>query len=153
MVEDVTEASKGGYALLDAGTARVIDGDDGRSHFESEFLNFHDFVSRRASERATVNGEVERVNEDESSVNFAVARYDAVAKEDILVHAEVVASVRDKLVDFDEGAFVKKHVNAFTSGLFTFLVLLVDARLTASQFRLSVEFYELLLCVVHVIWK
>ena len=64
----------------------------------------------------------------------AVAGDEAVAVDDLLVHAEVVAVVADQLVGFLEGAFVEQQVDAFARGEFAFGVLAGAALVSTARF-------------------
>ena len=63
----------------------------------------------------------------------AVAGDEAVAVDDLLIHAEIAAAVADELVHLFEGAFVEQQVDAFARGELAFLVLLVPALLAAPR--------------------
>ena len=111
------------HALLYAGASRVVEGNDGGAVFERELLHFHDFGGVAFAQRTAVCREVIGIDKDQAPVDFAVTGNHAVAGNLFLLHAEVVAAVRDKLVEFVEGALVEQHVDAFTGGHASRLVL------------------------------
>jgi hypothetical protein len=61
--------------------------------------------------------------------------HDAVARHDLLLHAEVLAAVRDQLVDFLEGAGIEQPRHSLARRELPLLVLLLQPRLAAAQFR------------------
>ena len=69
----------------------------------------------------------------------------AVAGDDLGVHAEVAAAVLDEFVEFFEGSFVEEEFDAFANGEFAFLVLALAAFRPAAGFRGGVavaKFFE-----------
>ena len=75
-------------------------------------------------------------------MNAAVAADDAVAGDDLLLHPEIHAAVRDQLVDFFEGAGVKEARHALARRQLALLVLLLDARFAAAEFGEALAFPE-----------
>ena len=68
---------------------------------------------------------------------------DAVARNQLLVHAEVAAAVGDELVDLLEGAPIEQQLDPLARGELSLLVLPVDPFLTAAQLGLGVQRGEL----------
>ena len=101
------------------------------------------FCALALGERAAEDGEVLREDVDQAAVDAAVAGDEAVAGDDLLVHAEIAAAVGDQLVEFLEGAFVEQQLDALAGGELAFLVLaraalrpaaLLGGRVAAAQF-------------------
>ena len=70
----------------------------------------------------------------------------------LLLHAEIIATVRDEHVELLAGAFVQKHLDAFAGRVLALLVLLVDCLLTAAQacgFAVFDELADLVLNIAH----
>ena len=86
-----------------------------------------DFLRVGFRERAAENGEILGEDVDQAVVDVAVAGDEAVAGDDLLLHAEVAAAMRDELVEFFEGAFVEEQFDALAGGKFALFVLAVAA--------------------------
>ena len=74
-------------------------------------------------ERAAEDGEVLGEDVDQAAVDAAVAGDDAVARDLLLVHAEVGAAVDDELVDLVEAARIEQELDALAGGHLALLVL------------------------------
>ena len=81
------------------------------------------------------HGEVLREDVDQAAVDAAVAGDEAVAGDDLLVHAEIAAAVGDELVDLFEGALVEQQFDALAGGQLAFLVLALAALGAAALLR------------------
>jgi hypothetical protein len=77
-------------------------------------------------------------------VNQAVAGDEAVAIDDVLFHAELLAAMPDQFVGFDEGTLVQQQVNAFAGGELALSVLPLAAFVAASGFGAGVTPAQLL---------
>ena len=75
-------------------------------------------------------------------MDAAVAGHHAVARHDLLLHAEVLAAMRHQLVDFLERARVEQPRHALARGQLALLVLFLEARFAAAQFRQALAFAE-----------
>ena len=100
--KDVGVAAEREHAFLDARAAGVVEADDRHAHLHREIHDLHDLRGVRLRERPAEDGEVLRERVDRPAVDAALAGDDAVARDDLLVHAEVAAPVGDELVDFLE---------------------------------------------------
>ena len=69
----------------------------------------HDLRGVGLRQRSAEDGEVLREREDLAAVDEAVAGDDAVARHDLIRHAEVAAAVCDELVDFLERARIEQR--------------------------------------------
>ncbi len=121
--EDVGVSGEGHDAFLDAGTAGVVEADDGSADAHGGVHELDDFGGVGFGERAAEDGEVLREDEDETAFDASVAGDEAVAEELLLLHAEVGAAVRDHLVGLFEGAFVEKELDALTGRHLALLTL------------------------------
>ena len=79
------------------------------------------------AEAAARDGEVLCVGVDQTAVDRAVARDDAVARHVFLVHAEVRAAVFDEHTELDERILVKELLEALTRRLFSLSMLFLNA--------------------------
>ena len=75
---------------------------------QGEVHDLADFLRVGFRERSAEDREILRENVDEAAVDVAEAGDEAVAGDDLLVHAEVAAAMCDELVEFFEGAFVEE---------------------------------------------
>ena len=129
--EDVGVAGERDHAFLDARAAGIVEADHGRAGLQREVHDLADLLRVGFGERAAEDGEILREDVDQAAVDAAVAGDEAVAGDDLLLHAEIAAAVRDQLVEFLEGALVEQQFDALARGELAFLVL-AGAALRAS---------------------
>ena len=67
---------------------------------------------------------------------------DAVARDDLVLHPEVAAAVRDELVDFLERAGIEQQLDPLAGGQLAGRVLALDARLAAAELRAALQIGE-----------
>ena len=111
-------------------------------------ITLHIFAAKVSEYR-----EVLRENVHLPSVDRAAPGHDAVAEVGFLAEPEVVAAVRDEHVEFLERALVEQHFDALPGGFLAFLMLRVDAFLSAAQLGLLADlhqFLDLVLNVAHI---
>ena len=85
-------------------------------------------------ERTAKDREVLAVDEHHAAaVDRAIADDDAVTEDLVTLHAEVGAAVLDEGIPFLEAAFIEQELDALARGQFAACVLLVDARLAATE--------------------
>ena len=80
-----------------------------------------------------MNGEVLCEDEYETAFDGTATGYDTVAKELLLFHAEVVATVLLEHVVLLERTFVEQHLNALTGCVLSTFVLFLDGFLTTTE--------------------
>jgi len=68
-----------------------------------------------------------------------LASNDTITVDLLLLHSEVIASVGDKLIVFHEAAGVEEQLNTLARRQFVLTVVLVNARLTATEERLAAD--------------
>src|SRR4029079_19808326 len=112
--------------------AGVVQPDDRRTVAHREIHDLTDLFRERLGERSPEDGEVLREDVDETSVDAAVARDDAIAIELLLLETEVGRAVHDEPVELDERAFIEKKVEALARREFSFCVLRLHSRGTAT---------------------
>ena len=103
----------------------------------------------RFAQRTTKHCEVLAIHKDQAPVNHAVARDHAVARNLLVLHAEVHTAVLDKHVPLFKTAFVQQHLQALTRGEFAFFVLRVDALLPTAYTRQLTLGFQLFKNVLH----
>ena len=86
-------------------------------------------------ERAAENREVLREHVSQAAVDVTPTGDEAIAGNDLLLHAEIAAVMGDQLVQLFERSFVEQQLDAFPRGKLTFLVLPLFARFTATLLR------------------
>jgi hypothetical protein len=82
-------------------------------------------------------------------VNESVAGDEAVAVDNLLVHAKVAGTVADEFVELLEGAFVEEQVDAFAGGELSFFVLACAAFFASSILSVGVAAAEFVEAVGH----
>ena len=102
-------------------------------------------ISRRWFPTAAAeHGEVLRERHRPRVRDAAVAAHHAVAGNDLLLHPEILAAVRDQLVDFFEGARVEQPRHALARGQLALVVLFLEALLAAAQLGQALALVEFL---------
>ena len=142
--EDVGVAAERQHAFLDPRAARVVQADDRRPHLHRQVHDLHDLGGVGFGERAAEDGEVLGEGVNGAAVDPAAARDDAVTRNDLLVHPEVAAAVRDELVDLLEGPGIEQQIDALARGQLAGFVLPAEAILAAAQFRAALQLFEML---------
>jgi hypothetical protein len=142
--EDVGVAAERQHAFLDARAARIVQAHDRRPHLHGEVHDLDDLRGVGLRERAAEDGEVLREGVDRPAVHEPLPGDDAVARDDLLIHPEVAAAVRDELVDLLERAGIEQQVDPLARGQLAGLVLLAQAGLAAAEFGAALELLEML---------
>gem|GEM_PF-5058313 len=131
--EDLRVAPEALDAFLDARAAGVVEAHDRHAHLQGGVHHLADLLGVGLREGAAEDGEVLAEEVDRPPVHARVPRDHAVPEDLLLLHAEVVATVRDEAVELDEGAFVDEEVDALARRQLALRVLRVDALLAAPE--------------------
>ena len=83
--------------------------------------------------RSAEDGEVLGEDVHQATADSAVAGHDAITREDLLLHPEVVGAVGNEGSDLLEGSGVQEEVDTLPRGEFPLSVLLIDAGLAAAE--------------------
>ncbi|BFO14841.1 hypothetical protein SHKM778_12290 [Streptomyces sp. KM77-8] len=134
--EDLAVRAQRGHALLDAGSAGVVDPDDGAAGLQREVHHLDDLLAVDLAEGSAEDREVLGENGDRAAVDGPVAGDDAVAVGTVRVEAEVIGAVPGELVQLDEGALVEQEIDPFTGRQLALGMLLLDGACGAGVRRL-----------------
>src|SRR6185437_13755651 len=118
--------------------------DNGRAHLHSEIHDLADLQRVGLAERAAEDRKVLRKDVDETAINAAVPRDDAVARILLVLHAEIEAAVFNELIDLFECVFIEKQVDALARGEFALGFLLVQTLFAAAEFGGASDLHEAL---------
>ena len=110
--EDVGVAGQRDHALLDPRAARVVEADDRGARLHGEVHDLADLPRVGLGERAAEDREVLGEHEDRPAVDAPRAGHHPVARDALLVHAEVAALVDDEAVHLGERALVEQQLDA-----------------------------------------
>ena len=91
-----------------------------------------------------MNGEVLCEDEDETTVDRTTTCYDTVAKELLLLHAEVMATVLLEHVVLFERTFVEQHVDTLAGSVFATFMLFLNCFFTTTETSLLTLLDQLL---------
>jgi hypothetical protein len=141
--KDVGVAAEREHAFLDPRPSGVVQSDDRGPHLHREIHDLHDLRGVRFRQRPAEDGEVLRERVDRPAVHAPLPRDHAVARDDLLVHAEVAAPVRDELVDFLEAAGIEQQVDPLARRELARFVLAAQPVLAASELRAALEVLEI----------
>jgi hypothetical protein len=136
-VEDVGVTGQRLDALLDPGSARIVEPDDRRAGLHGQVHDAADLLGVGLRQAAAEDGEVLAEHVDQPALDGAVSGHHTVPVGPVVHHAEVVVAVPDQGADFLEGAFVEQEVEAFAGGELALGVLRLDASWTAAQLGLG----------------
>ena len=129
--ENIGVAGQRDDAFLNARAAGIVEAHQRRAVLQRQVHHLADFLRVGFRERSAEDGEILREDVGQAAVDAAIAADHAVAGDDLLVHAEIPAAVRDQLVELFEGAFVEQQLDALARGELAFLML----PLAALRFR------------------
>ena len=132
-LEHVGIAREARHPLLDAGPARIVEADDRRADLHGTVHDLADLLGMTFGQRAAEDGEVLAEDEDETAVDRAMARDHAVARDPLILHAEVGAAVLDEHIGLLEGARVEEQLQALARRELAALVLGGDAPPAAAE--------------------
>ena len=136
-------------AFLNARAAGIVEADHGRSGLEREVHDLDDFLRVGLGERSAEDRKILREDVGGTAVDEAVAGDEAVAVDDLILHAEVARAMANQLVDFLEGAFVEQQIDALASGEFSFLMLAGAALFASTGFGGGVAAAEFCEAIGH----
>src|SRR4029079_7729335 len=105
--------------FLDAGSAGVIDADDGDAVAKRKLLHLDDLLRGHLTERATEDRRVICVHRDATPVDLAEAGDDAVARDLAVLHPKAMRAVGGDDVELHERSLVEQHLDAGSGGRFT----------------------------------
>ena len=117
-----------------------------------EVHDLADLLAGCLGEGAAEDGEVLRVDVDEAAIDLAVAGDDGVARDALLVEAELVRAMSDQGVDLLEGALVEEDVDPLAGGELAALVLGLDALGSAALTGGFLEAFELREAVLFLLF-
>ena len=84
------------------------------------------------AQRAALDREVLGKGIDQAAVHRAVAGDNALTRQILFVLPEIRATMLHEHVQFNEGAFIKEHLNALTGSMLALGMLLFNAARTAA---------------------
>jgi len=148
-LEYLAEAAKRADTLLDSGSRRVVEPDDGRADLHRLIHHLTDLFGEHLAERAAKHGKIVGEDEDRSTVDLAVARDDAVGQKLLFLHPEGVVAVGAELVELVEGVVVEEVVDTLAGGHLPLIVLFGNAVFTAALAGFFAFCPQLLDAVVH----
>ncbi|MPM67767.1 hypothetical protein SDC9_114691 [bioreactor metagenome] len=142
-LENVGVAAQGSNAFLDTRTARIVQADHRGADLHRLVHDLADFLGVGFRQRAAEHSEILREDEDQTTIDGAIADHNAVARSLFgLIHAEVDATVLLEHVPFFEGTRIEQQLDAFAGRQLALLVLAVDTLLAtaeAGQFTLLLK--------------
>src|SRR5690606_34685292 len=143
--ENIGIAAQAVDTFLDTCAAAVIQADDRRAGFHRHFHDFADFLRVDFAQRATNDGEVLRVDIDQSTIDGAPAGDDTIPVLTVGLHAGIGAAVAGEAIQFAEAAGVEQNVQPFVGGVAPTLVLAFATGFAAASLTLGTagaEFFD-----------
>ena len=122
-IEDLGITRQRDHALLDAGTAGVVDADAWAPGTEREIHDLGDLFREHLAERTTEDRRVVTEDEDLPASDRPPAGDHPVAADPPLVHVEVGGAVEGEHVELGEGSRVEQPVDALARGELALRVL------------------------------
>ena len=147
--DDVGVATQGDDALLDPGSPRIVEADEGSSVLHGHLLELDDLFRVGLGEGAAKNGEILGEGVDQAPVDGPVSRHDPVAEDLLLLQSELHGAVGHETVQLDEGALVQQELQPFPGRKLPLLVLGLQSRLAASELGLPLKLLQALQFLVH----
>ena len=140
--KDVGVAAERQHAFLNARAAGVVQPDDRRAELHRQIHDLDDLRGVGLGQRSAEDGEVLREREHLAAVDEAVPGDDAVAGNELFVHAEIAAAVRDELVELLEGAGIEQQFDALAGGQLAGRVLAFETIRAAAELGAALEVGE-----------
>ena len=149
-LEHLAVAAERGDAFLDAGAAGIEQAYDRRAGAHRHVLDLDDLLRVRLGQRAAEHREILGEHEHGAAVHRTIAGDDTVARDLLLLHAEVDRAVLDEHVELLERILVHEQFDALAGRELAALVLRLDARLAAAGPRCLAPRFELVDNVFHI---
>ena len=143
-LKDLTISGERGDTLLNTSAATVVHANDRSTVLHSHIHNLTDLLCHCLGERTTVDREVLGIDINKTTVDSSGTGYDTITEELLLLHAEVVTTVKLEHVVFLERILVYKHFDALTGCVLAAGMLLVDSLLSTTKTGLLTLGYKLL---------
>ena len=143
-LEDLRVSGQRVATLLNTGTARVVQTDDGSTHVHGLVHDLADLLGVGAGQRSSQHGEVLGEQEDQTAVDGTVTSDHTIAGVVLLLHSKVHATVSLQLVVLAEGALIDQKLDSLASSQLAALVLTINALLASSDEGLVASLSETL---------
>ena len=140
--EDVGVAAERDDAFLNARAAGIVQADDRRTQLERQVHDLDDLGGVGFRQRSAEHREVLGEGEHLTPVDQAVAGDDAVAGNQLLVHAEIAAAVGDEPVELFERARIEEQLDPLASGQLAGGVLALEPIGAAAKLGAPIEIGE-----------
>jgi len=138
-VEDTPIALQGENTFLDAGSAGIIDGNEGLAGLDRHVHHFPDLFSVHFSEASADAGKILGGRKNGSAVHLSETGYDAVGVDFLFSEPEQRRAVFHKKLGFLEGPLVEEKIQPFAGGQFPLFMLFGD-RLRSSHGQQGIAF-------------
>src|SRR5262249_7900287 len=112
--KDVGVGSERHYAFLDPRAAGIVQPGYRCSHLHSEGHYLADLLRIGFRERPTKNRKVLREDINQATLDASITANNSVARILLLLHPEVLTTMRDKLVQFLERIVVEQELNSLS---------------------------------------
>ena len=104
--EDLTVETQRHHALLDSGSATLVDSNNWAAGLDGEVEDLNDLLAVHLTQSAAENGDILAENAHRSSVDSADTGDNTVGVWPLVLHAEDVSPVAGEFVKFGECPFV-----------------------------------------------
>ena len=135
-------ACKSVHGFLNTGTTRVVDTDNRSTHLHTHVHHLANLLGHRLGKRTAIHSEVLGKYVYQTTVHRTGTGYNTVTKILLLLHAEIVATVKLEHVELFKTAFVQKHVDSFTRGVLAACMLFVNGFLATTKTGLLTFLYK-----------
>ena len=105
--KDVGISGQTVHTLLDAGSARIVQGDDGCSVFQGHRLHLDDLSCIGDTQWASEYSKIIGIYVNRTTIDLPIAWYDPISRDFVLLHIVMGTAMCDKFVEFDKGALIK----------------------------------------------
>jgi hypothetical protein len=131
--KDVGVPGEREHTFLDACAARVVETDHRRAHLHRQVHDLDDLGGVGFGEGSAEDGEVLRERVGEPTGDATVACDHAVARHNLILHAEVAAAVGDEGVELFESIAVEEQKHALARGQLTRVALALQPLFPTAQ--------------------
>ena len=129
-------------SLLNTGSSRIVQPDDGCSHLHSHIHHFTNLPGIRFGQCTAKNGEVLSKNIHKPFADHTISGYNSITGYFLFLHTEIRTTMGHQFIEFNKRSFLQKQVDTFTCRQFSDRMLFLDTGVSTTFFGLPVQLFQ-----------